>query len=136
MHFALYISSLGPGGAERVISNLANQLSADQHQVTLITHASLTADHYRVAAGVTRLSLNASRISTNAGQAAWENFRRIRRLRQVLRRIKPNTLLTFMPSANVAGLIAAGGLGLRVVVAERTHPPLTGLDRIREWLRK
>ncbi|PPE03143.1 hypothetical protein HCUR_01419 [Holospora curviuscula] len=40
MHFALIISSLHSGGAERVLSELANYWISKGHQVTLVTLAS------------------------------------------------------------------------------------------------
>lgn len=40
MHLALIISSINSGGAERVLSDLANYWVSKGHQVTLITLAS------------------------------------------------------------------------------------------------
>lgn len=43
-------------------------------------------------------------------------------LRRLVRQVRPSVVLSFMDTANVLTLVATRGLGVRIVVAERTDP--------------
>ncbi|MFT7651545.1 MAG: glycosyltransferase involved in cell wall biosynthesis [Limisphaerales bacterium] len=133
MHLLFYIPSLASGGAERVLTKLANQFTDEGHIVTLVTQTSIICDHYPIRPEVSRISLAASAQSQNPIQALLSNMRRIVRLRRVIKTQKPDIVLTFMPTANVVALIAALGLEVPTVIAERVHPPFAHVSK---WRRK
>jgi len=56
--------------------------------------------------------------------AVMNNLRRIYRLRQAIRASRPDTVLSFCDQTNILTILAAYGLGARVVVAERSNPYL------------
>ena len=123
MKIALVISSLGPGGAERVLSILANAWAARGTPVTLITLSDSSTDFYRIDPRIERVALRATGSSSNALTGAIRNIRRIRTLRTALRAAKPDAVVSFMTKTNVLALLACRPLQVPCIVAERTSPP-------------
>lgn len=136
MHLLLIINSLGGGGAERVLSRLANAWQATGVQVTLATFDSRDADVYHLSEGVTRRSLR----DECRGQRSWlpGMVRRTRWLRTVIRASKPSAVISFIDRTNVVALLAAQGLSVPVIVSERIHPEMYDPGRIwavlRQWV--
>jgi len=116
------IPSLGPGGAERVITLLASGLAARGHDVWLVTLARTGEDFFPLDPRVRRLGLGLMRDSGTVVQALRANVSRLRRLRQVVRSIAPHAVISFMTSMNVLTLLACSGLRVRTVVSERIDP--------------
>lgn len=127
MRIALVISSLGGGGAERVLSTLANAWASRGDAVTLITIGDPDGDAYPLAPTVRRIGLKLLRPSPNVLMAFSNNFRRRRALRHVIREVSPDLVLSFMTETNILTIWAVARLGIPVVVAERIsvadHPP-------------
>ncbi len=122
MKLALVIPSLGGGGAERVMSALANAWVAHDHAVTLITLANSSQDRYPLDAAVRRVALDVARHSGNPLAALAHNLQRVRPLHRVLRGLQPDAVVSFTTRTNVLVLLAAGRLRRRVIVSERTAP--------------
>jgi GalNAc-alpha-(1->4)-GalNAc-alpha-(1->3)-diNAcBac-PP-undecaprenol alpha-1,4-N-acetyl-D-galactosaminyltransferase len=132
---ALLISSLGPGGAERVMSLLADGLVARGHEVSLITLSHAGNDFYALDPRVHRRGLGLIGESTHALGAVLANIRRIRALRRAIRAETPHTVLAFVTRMNVLALIACAGIPVRVVVSERVDPASHAEGRAWEGLR-
>ncbi|MEW6267167.1 MAG: glycosyltransferase family 4 protein [Thermodesulfobacteriota bacterium] len=123
MRIALIISSLGPGGAERVMSLLANALSAKGHEITIVTLADASSPpFYPLADRVSPRPLGVLGRSGSLRQKLANNWRRLRTLRTALETLAPEVVLSFMDQTNVLTLAAAWGLGLPAVVSERVDP--------------
>ena len=59
MHITLIISSLNPGGAERVLSDLANYLVTKQYQITIVTFAApQTLAFYKLSPKINIIQIN------------------------------------------------------------------------------
>jgi GalNAc-alpha-(1->4)-GalNAc-alpha-(1->3)-diNAcBac-PP-undecaprenol alpha-1,4-N-acetyl-D-galactosaminyltransferase len=115
------------GGAQRVMADMANYWAARGWQVTLATWSGPELrDFYLLSANISRawLHVDSRGASPTSGLRAFAG--RILRLRRLLRGAKPDVVLSFIDVSNVHTILAAAGLGVRVVVAERTHP---GLNR-------
>jgi glycosyltransferase involved in cell wall biosynthesis len=124
-HAFLFISSLGAGGAERAMSELAGGLIEAGWRVTLATMTSPDAvDRYPLKDGVRRVHLGNPPPAGGLLGKLRANAVRIRRLRAAMRAFAPAVVVSFMESNNVLALLAARPLGLPVVVAERTDPSL------------
>lgn len=127
MKIALVISSLGGGGAERVMATLANAWVRKGTQVTLITLASSAQDVFPLDDAVARIDLDLTGFSPNILQALGRNVVRIRRLRSALVVCKPDVVISFMTTINLLTILACYGLACPVLVSERTfvgkHPP-------------
>ena len=119
----LVISSLGAGGAERVMSTMANYWAEHGHDVTLITLVSVHEDFYVLDHRVHRIGLGFRVISAPHFAAGLRNnFRRVRRLRQEIRGSRPDVVLSFINRMNVLTLAASLGLRIPVIAAEHTEP--------------
>lgn len=122
MKIALAIASLGPGGAERVMSLLANYWAERGDEVTLVTLESRDADVYAVDRRVRRVALGLVSDSNGLFRALRSNWRRIRALRAAIRSSGAPVVLSFEDRTNVIVVMAALGLDVRCVVSERTDP--------------
>lgn len=120
----LIIGSLQAGGAERQLSAMANYWSARGAQVTLATwQGPEIADFYTLSDNIERvyLRVTGSRLRL---LSLLEIAAGIVRLRRLIRRCRPDGMLSFIDVSNVCSILAATATGTRVLVAERTHPAL------------
>lgn len=131
----LVISSLRRGGAERVVSIMANYWVGNGHDVFLATIEGRGVDAYSVNPAVRRVALNLARVSRNPFSGLWSNLRRVWRLQAVMRRTKPDVIVSFVTHTNLLMLIAMSGSRVPVVVAERIDPAQIYLGKVREKLR-
>ncbi|MBI4615965.1 MAG: glycosyltransferase family 4 protein [Planctomycetes bacterium] len=122
---ALFIASLAAGGAERVLSGLANAWAERGRDVLLVTLAPASSDFYTLHRAVRRVGLGLLKDSSNPLEAVRANARRLAALRLALSEARPEVLVSFMTGANVLSLAASKGLSFPVVVSERIDP--------REW---
>lgn len=124
MHLALVISSLQTGGAERVLSELANAWCAQGYQISLITlsredERSL----YTLDSRVKLFPLNQSSLQETSLLQRLKNIvRRIFVLRMTLKSVKPDAIISFIDVMNITTLLASRFLKIPVIVSERTHP--------------
>ncbi len=118
MHLLLVTSSLECGGAERQMTDMANYWSGRGLRVTLATWTGpQTADFYDTDSRIRRVYLN-----DEATGRIRVNLRRVFKLRRYLLESRPDAVLSFLTRSNVPTILSALGLGLRVVVSERTQP--------------
>jgi len=114
---ALYINTIAFGGAERVMCNLANQLSDNNYEVVLITSFQKEKE-YVYSKNVRRISLNDRHIDGFFKR----NIYLIRRLRRVLRDERPDILISFMAEPNYRAILASLGLKNKVIISIRNDP--------------
>ncbi|HJR10618.1 MAG TPA: glycosyltransferase family 4 protein [Rhodanobacteraceae bacterium] len=120
MKLALVISSLGGGGAERVMTLLANAWVERGNEVTVITLASDRMDRYPLDPAVRRIALDVAGNSAGVLAAIGHNVVRIRALRRAIAANRPDAVISFIAESNVRVLIAAAGLRVPVIISERT----------------
>jgi GalNAc-alpha-(1->4)-GalNAc-alpha-(1->3)-diNAcBac-PP-undecaprenol alpha-1,4-N-acetyl-D-galactosaminyltransferase len=122
MRITLIISTLGPGGAERVMSNMANYWAAHGQHVTLVTVGSPDTDFYALDRRVQRVGLGLMGYSSNVLAGVRNNVLRVRRLRQAIRASQPDVVLSSVDRTNVLVLVSTLGLGRPVIVFEQIDP--------------
>lgn len=122
MKLCLVISSLCAGGAERVMTALANDWALSGHKVRLVTLDSSSSDFYVLNDHVERIALGLVSTRTGFVNAISQNSRRIYAVRKAIREFNPDVVLSFMDSTNILTAIACLGLGIPIVVSERTNP--------------
>ena len=117
-------------------ATLANEWMRAGHEVSLVTLAAAGLGFYRLDSRIDRRDLDVMGQSTGLVSGIVANVSRVRRLRQELRTIRPDVIVSFIDCMNVLVLIAAAGLGIPVVVSERTDPRMAPLGAIWETLRR
>ena len=123
MRLALVIPTMAGGGAERVMSNLANAWVANAEQLTLITFESPgTQSFYQLETGIRLVQLDLLEATTSIRNSLSANLKRIRTLRSMLKNLQPDLVVSFMTETNVVALLASLGLPAKVVVTEHTDP--------------
>jgi glycosyltransferase involved in cell wall biosynthesis len=127
MKIALVIASLGGGGAERVISRLANAWVREGVEVELITLADVGTDAYPLDPAVRRIGLGLTGTSRNLLQGLFANARRVRALRRAIVAARPDVVISFLTTTNLLAVLACAGLRCPVILSERifleTSPP-------------
>lgn len=130
------ISSLGNGGAERVMMELCLAFARRGATVTLITLDDGRDDFHVVPSGVVRVALGVLGHSATPLRALGATATRIRALRKAIRASRPDVVLSFMDRTNVLVLLALRGTGIPVVAAERNNPWMLPIGRGWERLRR
>ncbi|HLW53654.1 MAG TPA: glycosyltransferase family 4 protein [Candidatus Angelobacter sp.] len=136
MRLTLVISTLGRGGAERVMSILASAWAERGHQVTLLTLDRQKAPAYPIHPAVNLQRLGVTGFSANIFQALYRNLHRLRSLRQAIRKSDPDVVISFMDSVNVLTILATRGLHRTLIISERTDPSLYKIGRAWNALRR
>lgn len=122
MKITLVISSLSAGGAERVMSLMANYWSRNGDDVTLITLADKSSDFYILDERVRRVGLDYEFPSNNKIFSIYFNLKKIYLLRNEIKKAESDVVISFMDKMNVIGLISSIGLQLPVMISERIDP--------------
>lgn len=111
MKVLLVIGGLSFGGAERVISNLANSLSNNGDDVTLVGMFTKEAAY--------KLNNNIHFINGVNGKSSLDS---ILKLRKIIKMTEPDVLLSFLTHINIATIIANFALKIPIVISERNDP--------------
>lgn len=135
MNILLVISSLNGGGAERVISLMANYWANAGHRVTLVTLGGLGDDFYQLASSVARIGLDLLCESEHTLAALTNNLRCIFRLRKSIKEVRPDVVISFIDRTNVLTILATIGSPVPIIISERTDPRFSQIPRIWSWLR-
>jgi GalNAc-alpha-(1->4)-GalNAc-alpha-(1->3)-diNAcBac-PP-undecaprenol alpha-1,4-N-acetyl-D-galactosaminyltransferase len=118
----LVISSLSGGGAERVMSHLANYWAENGKDITIITLDSVESDFYTLHPHVKRIAMGLMKPSKGSLQAVINNFTRLKLLRQKIKYSNPDCIISFTDIMNIKTLISCTGLKIPIIVSERTDP--------------
>ncbi len=127
----LFIADLAAGGAERVVSILANTWSADEAIEVLVVVLFDTTPFYELDPRVRYISLGMTP-NESALRRLANLITAVSRLRVLLRRERPAFVLSFIYKYNVFCLAATLGAGVPIIVSERDNPLEDGLEFI--WL--
>lgn len=116
---AFYIGSLNKGGAERVMSNLAEYFYAKGYDVRMITKF-IAEDEYLLSKGIPRIVAD---ITKEEEKGRIQNlFLRIQKLRNIVKEIQPDVLVSFIGKSNLMCIAATRGTGIPAVVSVRSNP--------------
>jgi GalNAc-alpha-(1->4)-GalNAc-alpha-(1->3)-diNAcBac-PP-undecaprenol alpha-1,4-N-acetyl-D-galactosaminyltransferase len=131
MKILFVLSSLGQGGAERVMVQLANGW-AGKHDIHLLTIKGPEHDFFTLDEKVKRHSINVER-------KKWYNFgiyfKLIGRLKNTIKRIKPDFVVSFVIKTNIFTLMARVK-NTPVIVCEHNILGRKNIDIKQETLRK
>lgn len=116
MKIAFFIGSMGHGGAERVISILANDYRRHGWDVDIVLLLKNLVE-YPLDRGIRIVDLSPDKGGYIQNALPW-----LGKIRRYLKRRKPDKVVSFVGRINALVLTAAMGLGLPVVISERNDP--------------
>lgn len=132
---ALLIHSLDGGGAERLMTQLANRWCQQGHEIHLTTWSTVETDRYGLNSNVHRYGLDLMRQSRGPVDGLLANLTRIRRLRGHLKSIKPSFILSFADQMNILALEASRRLQVPIWISEHSDPSKQRLSSLWEYWR-
>lgn len=133
----MVISSFEAGGAERVMSIMANYWTAKEWVITLVTFDDGSVPpFYKLDRRVNHITLGITGYSNNIIKGFWSNIRRIVKLRRAIIGSEPEAVISFIDRTNVTTLLAVTGSGVPVLISERSDPAQFSIGRCWEMLRK
>lgn len=115
-----HINSMEQGGAERVVSNLANQFSKDGYKVVVATEWQAE-NEFRLGKDVQRIHVGLKKQDENRGRIS-KMLLRVKYLRKLMIEEKPDIVLAFCHKANYRALMAGIGIKIPIVISVRTDP--------------
>ena len=132
---ALVISSLSPGGAEKVIVLLANSLTNDYRVLLIVLYKTET--FYEVEKEIDIVHLNKDySASSNLFQALISNFSYIRKIIDILKIKSVNLVISFTTVANFLSFVSCKIVNIPIIISERKNPLVNKLNFIWQCLGK
>lgn len=114
----LYIDSMMRGGAQRVMSVLADDLVKKGYCVILVNDVQLDQNvEYKLNNMIRRII-----IKSESKNSIINNLQRIIKLRRIIYNEKPNVILSFLGPTNIRMLISSIGTHVRKIVSVRNDP--------------
>lgn len=121
MKIICYLNKLNDGGAERVMSVLANGLNHRGHAVTMVTDYSQPND-YPLHHGIDRVILDGAFSGQTAKGRFTRTLRRIIKLRRLCRQKNADIMVSFIEDVNSRALLATRGLRTKNLISVRVDP--------------
>jgi GalNAc-alpha-(1->4)-GalNAc-alpha-(1->3)-diNAcBac-PP-undecaprenol alpha-1,4-N-acetyl-D-galactosaminyltransferase len=137
MKITLVIYAMGLGGAQRVMSILANYWATHGWDVTLITLAGNSRpSFYHLETQVKLIQLGIIGDSPNLPTLLSTGWHRIQVLRKAIIASQPDAIVSFLNTINVITLISTWRLNIPVIVSEHIYPGFTDVNKVWQMLMK
>ncbi len=130
------IGDLKSGGAQRVLTTLANTWAGKNRRICVITLAGPEQDFFTLHPAVHRIVVGGTQVSSNPLTAVLSNLRRILNIRKAIKKAGAPVVVGFVGSTNILVILASIGLKKRVVISERNDPARQSLGRFWDWMRR
>jgi GalNAc-alpha-(1->4)-GalNAc-alpha-(1->3)-diNAcBac-PP-undecaprenol alpha-1,4-N-acetyl-D-galactosaminyltransferase len=137
MKITLISSSLGVGGAERVMSIIANYWAARNWHVTILCFDDGSSPPFYDLDK--RIDYRALKIKNRDGYkiSSWgKHLQQIRLLKKAIVASRPDLVVSFVNTTNIMTLLACWGLKVPTIVCEHVYPAFSGLGWIGKLLQK
>lgn len=132
MKILFYINVLHNGGAERVISILANYFNKKGYQVVVVNSYPVENEYY-LDKEIRHIYLNQSRVK---GSFLARNIRQIIILRKIIKEFNPAFSISFMAEPNFRNIIATIGLKTKTILSVRNDPAREYYNFLLQYLSK
>ena len=137
MRVTLVIFSLAGGGAQRVLSSMANYWAVKGWQITLLTYDDgHKATCYGLHPAVMHRPLGIESRSKNLVHGMASNLKRLSVLRRAIKMSNPHVVISFLDRINVRAILAGLGLDFPVIVSERIDPAHHSIGMVWSTLRR
>jgi GalNAc-alpha-(1->4)-GalNAc-alpha-(1->3)-diNAcBac-PP-undecaprenol alpha-1,4-N-acetyl-D-galactosaminyltransferase len=139
MKLTLISSSLDVGGAERVMSIMANYWVTKGWKIMILTFDDGSEEPFydldhRI--GVRALGLEGQDDYQISVSSLQSNLKRIRTLKQAIVDSRPDVVISFATTANILTLLACRGLKVKTIVSEHVHPAFNRLSKTTKLLQQ
>ena len=131
MKILFVIHSLNAGGAQRVMTILANSLLYRGHNVHIVT---ISADMNR--AFTLKDGIGVLALPEIAGSPLRKTSKRIKALNRIFRSETPDVIISFVDKTNILTLMASKKVKAKMIISERVDPALYSIGRIWRILRR
>lgn len=129
-----HVNSLGKGGAERVIVNLAGQFVEKGIDVIIATEWQAE-DEYVPVETVRRIDVGLTQAEEKLGRIKKQTLRK-NRLRELIINERPDAVLAFCRNANYRAVLAASGTKVPCIVSVRNDPKVYYASVIQKTISK
>ncbi len=137
MKITLISSSLEVGGAERVMSIIANYWAARDWQVTILSFDDgASSPFYDLDKRVEYRSLGIDNRDAFQLINLGRTLNHIRRLKKAIVASRPDVVVSFVNVTNIMTLLACRGLKVPTIVTEHVYPAFGGLNWIGKFLQQ
>ncbi len=137
MKVTLVIYALEGGGAERVMSIVANYWATHGWDVTLLILADATKPaFYQLAPQIKLQHLGIIGDSPNLFALLRTGWQRIERLRAAIIASQPDVVISFLNTVNVLTLIACRNSNIPTIVSEHIYPEFSDVNKVWQLLMK
>lgn len=116
MKIAFCISSLGKGGAERVISILANYLSKNNEIIVILNTTKNIS--YKLEKNIKILQLDEKKRKN----AILKNIVRVGKIKKILKEEQPDIIISFLPMPSFKILFANRKTKIPIIISDRNNP--------------
>lgn len=124
MNILFFVSSMHAGGAERVAATLTSAWVRQGHRVTLAPTYTRKGKLFYALDPQVRLEWVADRMG-RLGRTPLAPLVKLWALRRLVRRERPDVIVSFLTNVNVMVLMATRGMHVPVIVCERTNPAVS-----------
>jgi len=128
MKISFFIGSMGRGGAERVISILANHYAQKGWEVDIALLLDTTVG-YELNERIKIVNLSVGNGSYIKRMPVW-----VKKIRNYVKTAKPDRIVSFVGRINVLVLNACRGIRVPVIVSERNDPKHDGRGKFMLWI--
>ncbi len=128
MKICFITATLAGGGAERVIANLANEMTKRGHQVTIL----LTTEY--VVEYELHPEVEVIQISNKTESSMKARIKRIMNLRKYFKMHRDMHFISMPTDTNIFVLAASLFLGIELIISERNDPNQYGHAKIRDFM--
>lgn len=125
MKLLFYISKIGDGGAERVISNLANEMFDRGYECVLV-NTYHNQDEYEINHGIQRYYLDGDKNKN----FIIRNILELIKLRKICKKVCADINISFLGEPNLRLMLATRGLRQKTVVSVRNVPEKEYINRM------
>ena len=133
MKIVFFVPSLGSGGAERVVSILATEMSDRSYDV----HVALLANRNINYSLSDKVSIHFLDCEKEQNLSAVKRYvKRYSKIRSLIKQINPNIVISFMSETNIDVSLTMMGMNIPLVVSERNDPAIDPASKAKQWLRK
>ncbi|HOO44650.1 MAG TPA: glycosyltransferase family 4 protein [Deltaproteobacteria bacterium] len=135
MKIVLIIGTLKGGGAERILSAMANHWQSKGHSITLVTHDAMENDFYPLRLGINRIGLNLTGPTEGIVSTIRQRIRKITALRRIMKDLRPDVVISFTYMTNCESIMALSCTGIPLIISERNNPVTQEISRAWKTLR-